>query len=90
VNAALPREDVLAHAQQYVRNLAATSSPTSMAIMKRQVYQQLHAGQLAAEREAHALMVESFGRPDFREGVTSYLERRPPDFARVSRPAVAS
>ena len=43
-----------------------------------------------AEREAHALMVESFGRPDFREGVTSYLERRPPDFARVSRPAVAS
>ncbi|HXW88693.1 MAG TPA: enoyl-CoA hydratase-related protein [Streptosporangiaceae bacterium] len=87
VNAALPRAEVLAHAQQYVRNLAATVSPTSLAIMKRQVYQQLHTGLLAAEREAHRLMVESFGRPDFREGVNSYLERRPPSFERLSPPA---
>jgi enoyl-CoA hydratase/carnithine racemase len=85
VNAALPRDDVLTHAQQYVRDLAATSSPASMAIMKRQVYQQLHAGVLAAEREARALMTESFGRPDFREGVSSFLERRPPRFERLSR-----
>jgi enoyl-CoA hydratase/carnithine racemase len=83
VNAALPRADVLAHAQQYVRDLAATSSPTSMAIMKRQVYQQVHAGLLAAEREAVQLMMESFGRPDFGEGVRSFVERRPPKFERL-------
>jgi enoyl-CoA hydratase/carnithine racemase len=83
VNAALPRQDVLAHAQSYVRNLAATSSPASMAIMKRQVYQQLHAGLLASEREARNLMIESFGRPDFREGVSSFTERRPPRFDRL-------
>jgi enoyl-CoA hydratase/carnithine racemase len=83
VNAALPREDVLPHAQQYVRDLAATSSPTSMAIMKRQVYQQLHAGLLGAEREARDLMLESFGRADFREGVSSFLEKRPPAFDRL-------
>lgn len=83
VNASLPREKVLAHAQQYVRDLAATSSPTSMAIMKRQVYQQLHAGMFAAEREAHALMLESFGRPDFGEGVASFVERRAPAFERL-------
>jgi enoyl-CoA hydratase/carnithine racemase len=85
VNAALPRNEVLAHAQQYVRDLAASSSPTSMAIMKRQVYQQMHPGLMAAEREARALMVESFGRPDFGEGVTSYLERRRPQFERFTR-----
>lgn len=85
VNAALPRERVLAHAQQYVRDLAATSSPTSMAIMKRQVYQQLHIGMLDAEREARQLMRESFGRPDFREGVSSFVERRPPTFTRLRR-----
>jgi len=83
VNAALPREDVLKHAQQYVRDLAATSSPTSMAIMKRQVYRQLHAGLLAAEQEARALMLESFSRSDFREGVSSFLEKRPPEFDRL-------
>ena len=83
VNAALPREEVLAHAQQYVRGLAASSSPTAMAIMKRQVYQQLHAGLHAAEKEARALMLESFGRSDFREGVQSFVERRAPAFQRI-------
>jgi enoyl-CoA hydratase/carnithine racemase len=82
VNTALPRDQVLAHAQDYVRGLAATSSPTSMAIMKRQVYQQAHRGLLEAEREAARLMVESFGRPDFGEGVQSFLEKRPPGFRR--------
>jgi enoyl-CoA hydratase/carnithine racemase len=83
VNAALPRDQVLAHAQQYVRDLAATASPTSLAVMKRQVYQQMHGGLLGAEREARQLMLESFGRPDFREGVQAYLDRRPPSFGRV-------
>ena len=86
VNAALPRADVLPHAQRYVRDLAASSSPTSMAIMKRQVYQQMHAGLLAAETEARSLMLASFGRPDFREGVASFVERRQPDFERLSVP----
>jgi len=83
VNAALPAADVLPHAQQYVRGLAATSAPASMAIMKRQVYQQLHAGLIGAEREARELMLESFGRPDFREGVQAFTERRPPRFERM-------
>jgi enoyl-CoA hydratase/carnithine racemase len=90
VNAALPAAEVLSHAQQYVRDLAATSSPTSMAIMKRQVYQQLHAGLLAAEREARDLMMASFSRPDFREGVSSFLERRSPQFERLAGQAAAA
>ncbi len=28
-------------------------------------------------------MLESFGRPDFREGVGSFLEKRPPKFDRL-------
>src|ERR1700745_1927557 len=83
VCAALPQAAVLPHAQQYVRGLAATSSPASMAIMKRQVYQQMHAGLLAAEREARALMMESFGRPAFREGVASFTQRRAPQLERL-------
>jgi enoyl-CoA hydratase/carnithine racemase len=83
VNRALPGDEVLAAAQDYVRELARTSSPTSMAIMKRQVYTELHAGLGAAERHAIELMRESFERPDFAEGVASYLERRDPKFPRL-------
>ena len=36
-----------------------------------------------AELESQRLMVESFGRPDFPEGVRSFLEKRPPRFARL-------
>lgn len=90
VNAAMPAAEVLPYAQQYVRDLAATSSPASMAIMKRQVYQQMHAGLLAAESEARQLMMDSFSRPDFREGVSSFLERRPPQFERLARRAEPS
>jgi enoyl-CoA hydratase/carnithine racemase len=83
VSRALPADEVLPAAQDYVRELARTSSPTSMAIMKRQVYTELHAGLGAAERNAVKLMRESFDRPDFGEGVASYLERRDPKFPRL-------
>lgn len=83
VNAALPADEVLPHAQRYVADLAAACSPTSIAVMKRQVYQQMHGGLLAAEREARQLMLDSFGRSDFREGVLSFTERRSPRFRRL-------
>ena len=51
--------------------------------MKRQVYTELHPGSGAAEPQAVELMKESFSRPDFAEGVESYLERRPPEFRRL-------
>jgi enoyl-CoA hydratase/carnithine racemase len=83
VNAAVPADDVVAHSRRYVEDLAARCSPTSIAIMKRQVYEQLHAGLGAAERESQRLMVESFGRSDFREGVASFLDKREPSFGRI-------
>ena len=83
VNRALPADELLPHAIGYVEELARTASPASLAVMKRQVYQQLHAGLGPAEREAISLMVESFGRPDFAEGVSSYLQKRPPKFGRL-------
>ena len=83
VNRAVDGDGVLAAAQEYVVDLAEKCSPSSLAIMKRQVYQQLHAGLGPAEREAQQLMVESFSRPDFQEGVRSFLDKRPPKFQRL-------
>ena len=81
VNRALPGERLLEEALAYAREMAANSAPSSMAAMKRQVYEDLDRGLEEAVERANALMVESLQAPDFVEGVSSFVERRPPRFA---------
>jgi enoyl-CoA hydratase/carnithine racemase len=83
VNRVVPHDELLDFVRGYIRELAASCSPASMAIMKHQVYQHLMQRLGPAEKEAVALMLESFRRPDFREGVMSFLEKRPPKFERL-------
>jgi enoyl-CoA hydratase/carnithine racemase len=83
VNRVLPHEELTKFVREYVAELAANCSPASMQIMKRQVYGHLSQELGPAEKESARLMAESFSRPDFKEGVNSYLEKRPPRFPRV-------
>jgi enoyl-CoA hydratase/carnithine racemase len=83
VNRALPADQVLPAAVDYVKDLAAKASPTSLAIMKEQVYSELTATLGPSEKDARRRMVESFGRPDFKEGVDSFVQKRPPSFPRL-------
>jgi len=83
VNRAVPADDLLTAARDYIVDLAEHCSPTSIAVIKRQVYLDLHRGLADAERDAERLMAESFARADFQEGVQSYLQRRPPKFQRI-------
>ncbi|MFC5823771.1 enoyl-CoA hydratase-related protein [Nonomuraea insulae] len=79
-NRAVPGERLLAEAQAYAAELAAYSSPASMAVIKRQVWHDWDATLEESAKTATQEMIASFGRPDFAEGVASFLERRPPDF----------
>jgi enoyl-CoA hydratase/carnithine racemase len=81
VNAAFPREELLSNALAYARDLAANCSPAAMAAMKRQVNADWTRELPDAIDTANELMVESLGAEDFREGVASYVEKRPPEFA---------
>lgn len=83
VNRTLPHEQLLPFVRGYAEEMAANCSPTSLAIMKRQIYEDLTASLGAAQDRALALMVESFRRPDFKEGVGSFAQGRPPRFQRL-------
>ena len=83
VNRVLPHDELLPFVRSYAEDLAQKCSPASMAIMKREVYQHMMESLGDAHDDAVQLMVESFKRPDFREGVASFLEKRPPRFERV-------
>jgi enoyl-CoA hydratase/carnithine racemase len=81
VNRSLAPERLLEETLAYASELATQCSPASMATMKRQVYADLERGLPDALANADRLMVESFGAPDFVEGVASFVERRDPGFA---------
>ncbi len=70
-------------AAAYIRELAAMSSPTSFRVIKAQVYRHLNMQLAEAMKESNALMAESLEREDFKEGVRSFIEKRPPEFKRI-------
>ncbi len=65
----------------YARDLAVSCSPAAMATIKRQVYRHYELDLDAAMKETNRLMAASLKEPDFREGVASFVEKRPPRFA---------
>ncbi len=83
-NRATPTETVLEETLAYARELATQCSPASMAQMKRQVYAAMQEPLADALAEADRLMLASFAKPDFAEGVSSFVERRDPRFAALS------
>ena len=75
--------EALSDAKGYIAQLAQTASPTSLMVMKQQVYKHVDMPIGPAMKETERLMDESLTRPDFREGVRSFIEKRPPSFARI-------
>jgi enoyl-CoA hydratase/carnithine racemase len=81
VNAVHPANEVLDATLEYARDLAINCSPTSMAVIKAQLASHSLKDLATALHESNGLMLESLQRPDFGEGVKSYMEKRTPAFA---------
>jgi len=74
-------EELLDQTLAYARGLAQNSSPLAMGVIKRQVY----AAQESSHEEARVLALRYWmgmlrEHSDFKEGITSYLEKRAPQF----------
>ncbi|MDA4110303.1 enoyl-CoA hydratase [Mycolicibacterium holsaticum] len=80
VNEVVPVEDLLARAVGYAEDIAANCAPSSLAVIKQQVYADTMRTVFEASDHAETLMHESMQRPDFIEGITSFFEKRPPNF----------
>jgi enoyl-CoA hydratase/carnithine racemase len=80
VNRVVPHDELLGAVHETARELATQSSPRSIAVMKRMLYGHQFTDLATATAEADAEMVASFPTEDFREGVASFLEKRPPRF----------
>lgn len=80
VNRVCEPDSLMDEVLAYAADLATNVSPTSMAVMKQQVYTHPQMPLEDALDESIRLMEASLRRPDFREGVASFVEKRPPEF----------
>ena len=72
----LPAENFLGNVQSIARELITASSPRSIGVIKRQVFQSYFQSLAEAWAMADAEMIASFGSEDFKEGVAHFVEKR--------------
>lgn len=80
VSRVVPGEELMERTREYATHLATMCSPRALGIIKRQVYESLLSDLGTATDIAIREMFDSFTTEDFAEGVTSFLEKRPPKF----------
>lgn len=76
---------LMARAMEYAEDIARNCSPTSLAVIKQQAYGDALRDVTDVSARAETLMHESLLRPDVIEGITSFLEKRPPNFPPLSQ-----
>jgi enoyl-CoA hydratase/carnithine racemase len=80
VNRLYPSDQLREQTFAYARDLADFVSPSAIAVIKRQLYDVPFQTLAEATIDANREMVTALRGSDFREGVASFMEKRPPKF----------
>jgi enoyl-CoA hydratase/carnithine racemase len=80
INAAYPANELMPKVMETANHLATQVSPRSLAIMKRQVRESYAQSFSRSLNIANYEMEQSFASFDFKEGIDSFVEKRPPAF----------
>lgn len=80
VNQVHPPDQLMDRTLAYAADLAGNVSPTSMAVIKDQILRHPSMPLDEALSESNRLMAASIRRPDFKEGVASFVDKRSPEF----------
>ena len=80
VNRLYPPDQLREQTYAYARDLADFVSPSAIAVIKRQLYDVPFQTLAEATLDANREMVVALHGSDFREGVASFMEKRPPRF----------
>jgi enoyl-CoA hydratase/carnithine racemase len=80
VNQVYPAAELREATYAYARDLADNVSPSAMAVIKRQLYDVPFQSLAEAMVDANSVMEVALKGSDFREGVASFMEKRPPRF----------
>jgi enoyl-CoA hydratase/carnithine racemase len=86
VSRVVPAADLLPAARAYAADLARNSSPRAMAVIAEQVRAAADSTYDEALERSYELMDRFVGSADMREGVASFVERRPARFAPLEPP----
>jgi enoyl-CoA hydratase/carnithine racemase len=80
---AVPSSEILDAAYAYAADVAANCSPRAIAYAKADLLRDWTRSREQAEADAQWVVQREGHREDFREGVQSYVEKRPPRFANL-------
>lgn len=83
-NRVVAHDDLLAETKRYIEELARTASPFSLMQMKQMVYRHLMLDLGESMTDTNDTMEASVSRPEFREGLAAFAEKRPPVFPRIT------
>ena len=90
VKEVVPAEQLMTRAMAYAEDIAQNCSPASMAVIKRQAYGDAMRDVADSSSRSEVLLQRSLQLPDVVEGITSFLEKRPPSFPGLSASAIAA